>query len=108
MIEFKKVSVKFDDNEVLCDFSATLPDRGLVLLTGPSGKGKTTLLRLILGLITPDSGEVILSENLKRISAVFQEDRLVPNLTAKENVSLVSDDLNAEKRLGELLKFLRD
>lgn len=101
MIDFKNVCVKFDDKTVIENFSATLPDRGLVLLTGPSGRGKTTLLRLILGLLGPDSGEVILSENIKNISAVFQEDRLVPTLTALDNVALVTSNAEAEKRLSE-------
>ncbi len=102
MIEFKNISVSFDQKTVLKDFSVTLPDSGLVLLTGASGSGKTTLLRLILGLIKPDSGEVALSESIKNVSVVFQEDRLVPSLTALENVALVTSNAEAEKRLSEV------
>lgn len=100
MIEFKNVSLSFDKREVLKNFSLQLPDKGIVLITGPSGCGKTTLSRLILGLETPDNGVV----NTKGISiaAVFQEDRLVPTLTAIENVALVSDEKEAEKRLNEV------
>ena len=101
MILFKNVTVSFDDNKVLNNFSAELPDRGLVLITGKSGGGKTTLLRLLLGLSKPDSGEV-LTEGINRFSVVFQEDRLVPTLTALENVALVSSKEEAEKRLAEV------
>lgn len=101
MILFKNVTVSFDDNKVLNDFSAELPNKGLVLITGKSGGGKTTLLRLLLGLSKPDSGEV-LTDGISRFSAVFQEDRLVPTLTALENVALVSSKEEAEKRLCEV------
>ncbi len=66
-----------------------------VCLKGASGKGKTTLLRLIAGLETPDSGTITLSPDCKT-AMVFQEDRLLPWLTAKGNVSLCSDDKAAE------------
>ena len=101
MILFKNVTVSFDDNKVLNDFSAELPNRGFVLITGKSGGGKTTLLRLLLGLSKPDSGEV-LTDGISRFSAVFQEDRLVPTLTALENVALVSSKEEAEKKTADM------
>ena len=100
MIEFKNVSLSFFDREVLKDFSLQLPDKGIVLITGASGSGKTTLTRLILGLIAPDKGEVIKSD--AKISVVFQEDRLVPTLSALSNVALVKDTEEAEKRLADM------
>ncbi len=100
MIELKNVSLSFEGKQILKDFSLTLPQRGIVLITGPSGCGKTTLARLILGLAKPDKGKVLSSG--ARISAVFQEDRLVPTLTALKNVSLVSDPQKAEKILRDL------
>ncbi len=100
MIKLENVSVAFDGRDVLKDFSLTLPDTGIVLITGASGCGKTTLTRLLLGLLSPDYGSV-LTEGAK-IAAVFQEDRLIPSLTALENVALVSDKTEAEKRLCEM------
>ncbi len=102
MIRFNNVSVEFDGKSVLRNFTAELPESGIVLLTGPSGAGKTTLLGLILGLLKPSDGSIILSHNIEKISTVFQEDRLVPSLTALENVALVSSETEAEKRLGEV------
>ena len=54
----------------------------------PSGSGKTTLFRLILGLESPDQGEVLFKGSLRRpqISAVFQEDRLLEGFSAVENL----------------------
>ena len=56
------------------------------MLWAPSGWGKTTLLRILMGLEAPTSGSV---EGVGRVGAVFQEDRLCPQLTAEENVALV-------------------
>ena len=56
------------------------------VLWAPSGWGKTTLLRILMGLEAPTSGSV---EGVGRVGAVFQEDRLCPQLTAEENVALV-------------------
>ncbi len=100
MIEFKKVSLSFDGKPVLKDLSFTLPDKGIVLITGPSGCGKTSVARLILGLTKPSSGKVITNDT--KISVVFQEDRLVPTLTALKNVALVGGTEKAEKILCDL------
>ena len=59
---------------------------GPAVLWAPSGWGKTTLLRILMGLETPDAGRIT---SVGRVSAVFQEDRLCPQLTAEENVALV-------------------
>ena len=56
------------------------------VLWAPSGWGKTTLLRILMGLEAPTFGSV---EGVGRVGAVFQEDRLCPQLTAEENVALV-------------------
>lgn len=59
---------------------------GPAVLWAPSGWGKTTLLRILMGLEAPTSGRV---EGVGRVGTVFQEDRLCPQLTAEENVALV-------------------
>ena len=61
-----------------------------VALMGPSGCGKTTALRIALSLLPPDSGTVRV--RTERVAAVFQEPRLLPWLTAVENVALVLSD----------------
>lgn len=100
MVKLENVFVLFDEKVVLNNFSFTFPDKGVVLITGPSGKGKTTLVRVLLGIIKPDIGEVDIDN--KKISVVFQEDRLIPTLTALQNVELVSDKLSATKRLEQM------
>lgn len=87
-IAFEHVGFSYPDKPIYDDFSLALPDERIIALTGPSGCGKTTLLYLLLGLYAPRSGKVLV-EGAPRISVVFQEDRLAPWLTIKQNIELV-------------------
>lgn len=103
------LSKSYAETVVFRDLSVRLPLGEASVITGVSGGGKTTLLRLILGLETPDKGEI--SRVPARRAAVFQEDRLCPQLTALENVLLISGrkkerearDMLARLGLGESL-----
>ncbi|HIR26727.1 MAG TPA: ATP-binding cassette domain-containing protein [Candidatus Choladousia intestinigallinarum] len=86
-IQIENLCKAFGDHQVLLNFSAEFPQGETTCIMGPSGIGKTTLLRLLMGLEKPDQGE-ILGISGKRISAVFQEDRLCGNLTAAANVRM--------------------
>lgn len=97
-IELKNVNKSFGDERVLDGFSAVL--EGRVCLTGDSGRGKTTVLRLILGLEKPDSGEI---NGEGRFGVCFQENRLFDDLTAIENIRLACGIKNAEEELLRLL-----
>ena len=90
MIELKHVTCAYGEKTPIRDLTLALPDAGVIAVFGASGSGKTTLLRLLAGRIQPASGTV---EGLygKRVSMVFQEDRLLPWRTALENVALVRD-----------------
>ena len=90
MIELKDVSAAFQGHSVLEHCSLLVPDGGHTAVMGPSGSGKTTLLRLIAGQLAPDQGSVTVSHG--RISYMYQEPRLLPWLTAEENVNLVLSD----------------
>ena len=86
-IVVRNLCKSFGDQAVLRDLSFTAGP-GITAVMAPSGSGKTTLLRILLGLERPDSGTV---EGLagKRISAVFQEDRLLEHLSAEGNLRFV-------------------
>lgn len=98
-IELHQLTAGYDGMTVLNDVSFTLPATGCVVLQGPSGCGKTTLLRVLAGLLKPQSGMITGLEE-RRISFVFQEDRLLPWCTAKENIALVSDETTADGLLA--------
>jgi len=87
MVRIRDVTLSFGDKLVLDRFSIELPGEGVICLSGPSGCGKTTLFRLIAGLIRPQSGEI--SVGFNKISYMFQEDRLLPWLSALKNVEAV-------------------
>lgn len=91
------------------DYSLSVENGALCAIVGPSGGGKTTLLHMIAGFETPDSGELTfdgqdlrpLSPAARPTSIVFQDHNLFPHLTASENVSLglhASLRLTAEER----------
>lgn len=87
-IEVVNLSKSFDGRPVLSNLSLAFPDGRITCILGPSGCGKTTLLNLILGLLSPDGGE-IRGVPLGRIATVFQENRLIDHLSAQSNVRIV-------------------
>ena len=95
MLEAVNLSKAFDGKNVISQFSARFEDGVHYALMGPSGCGKTTLLNLLMGLVRPDDGEVRMPHGTK-LSAVFQEDRLLKQMTAAANVALVSKAPQAE------------
>lgn len=101
-IEIRDLTVTYQDMVIFDRLSLTLPAKGCVCFFGPSGSGKTTLLSVIAGLKKPSSGMVGVKRDgdereensgkgrsLSEIAYVFQENRLIPWLTALENISFV-------------------
>ena len=65
MLELKNISKKFKDKEILSNFNLKVEENKILAIVGPSGGGKTTLLRMLAGLESIDSGEIIFNgENL--------------------------------------------
>lgn len=87
-INIKKLSKAYDGQLVLEDFTHCFKEGSFTCIMGKSGAGKTTLLSILMGLENADSGEIEGLED-KRISAVFQENRLCENLTALYNIKMV-------------------
>jgi NitT/TauT family transport system ATP-binding protein len=90
MINFNNVFFSYGDKSVLDNFSLTVNNGERICLFGPSGVGKTTIIRLILGL-EETKDKAVICDN-KNVSVVFQEDRLLPFKTVSENVSLFQSD----------------
>lgn len=124
-VEFQGVSFAFDDHVVLRDVSFAVPRGSLRFLLGASGSGKSVLLKLMLGLLRPDSGRIVVNgeridnmpeRDLLRLRAgigmVFQENALFDSLSVAENVGyrfyeetdMPLDDVRA--RVAEVLGFI--
>ena len=95
MLELKNISKKFKDKDILSNFNLKVEENKILAIVGPSGGGKTTLLRMLAGLESIDSGEIIFNgENLplneleKRnlLGFVFQDFQLFPHMTVLENL----------------------
>ena len=98
MLEIKNVSKSFGEKKILDEVSYTFPMGEITVILGPSGGGKTTLLRCISGLETFDSGTLLLDEEdltkkshqaiNGKIGVVFQDFQLFPHLNVLENIVL--------------------
>ena len=101
----RNVSKAFGEKQVLKDFSCEFPFGQISAVMGASGCGKTTLLRIIAGLEKADSGEIS-GLNGKKISFLFQEDRLFPWLTVRKNVEAVIKDKEKKSLAMQILTEL--
>jgi phospholipid/cholesterol/gamma-HCH transport system ATP-binding protein len=125
IIVFDKVCLAFDDKEILGNVSFTLQTGHTKIFLGASGAGKSTILRLILGLLKPDSGVIFVNgervdnmpeDDLMKVRAdlgmVFQEGALFDSLTVRENVGYkLFEETNApladvNRRVEEVLGFV--
>ena len=121
MLELKNISKKFKDRQILSDFNLTVEKNKILAIVGPSGGGKTTLLRMLAGLEKIDSGEIIYNgeslpidelEKRNLLGFVFQDFQLFPHLTVLENLVLSPiktmnmEKNDAEKKGIELLEKL--
>jgi ABC-type nitrate/sulfonate/bicarbonate transport system ATPase subunit len=106
MLNITDISLSFGPKQVLNHLSLSLPETGSVALMGESGCGKTTLLMVLAGLLVPESGDLAALRQIQ-ISAVFQEDRLLNHLTARENIELVLNGRQMERTEQALLMLKR-
>ena len=84
-IEVKNLVKTFGENRVIDDISFKVNDSETLAIVGFSGSGKSTILKLICGLLTPDSGEIITSKG--DIAMVFQYSALFDSLNVADNIS---------------------
>lgn len=99
MIQFKSLSKDFKTKEVLRDVSLNIEEGKLVAVIGESGCGKTTLLKMINGLIKPTSGKIFIKGQdiqqlnvimlRRKIGYVIQQTGLFPHMTVRENIEII-------------------
>ncbi len=103
-IVLKDIRKSYGERVVFGGYSAVFPGGRASAVMAPSGGGKTTLLRLIMGLEAPDSGSV--TGVPEKIAAVFQEERLCPGLSAVKNIQMAVGRTAARRRVEPLLSRL--
>jgi len=125
MIVFKTVSKSFADKPTaIVDLDLEINEGDLVVITGPSGAGKTTLMKLLIGEYFPSSGEITFADwhlnqiksseipNLRRqIGVVFQDYKLIEDMNVWENIALPlyisgKNDTEIESRVTDLLNLI--
>lgn len=116
MITVKNLCKKFDDNVIFDNFDITIETGEFVVFAGDSGCGKTTLLNIVGGLETPDSGEILVDgENifkrknhreyfLNKVGFLFQNFALVENKTVRENLLFVPKKNRTDLTIKEVLE----
>lgn len=104
-VQIKNLYKSYGTHVVFDNLNINFIKNKITVLLGPSGCGKTTLLNIISGIERKYSGEVILKDS--SISYIFQEDRLIPNLTVFENVAFVlKSTMNKEETRKIVHRYL--
>jgi phospholipid/cholesterol/gamma-HCH transport system ATP-binding protein len=111
MVALRDVTMEFEDKKVLDDLSLTVKPQERLVVMGQSGSGKSTILRLILGILKPNTGEVFFKQfeitRLKRrklqqvrrhIGMVYQYSALLSSRTVRDNVALPLEELTDKSR----------
>ncbi|WP_434398892.1 amino acid ABC transporter ATP-binding protein [Streptococcus sp. KHUD_016] len=121
MLELQNINKAFGGKQILTNFSLSIPEKQILAIVGPSGGGKTTLLRMLAGLETIDSGEIYYNgeslaidelEKRNLLGFVFQDFQLFPHLSVLDNLTLSPikttgmDKEVAEKKARGLLEQL--
>ena len=120
VVELRDVSLRFGDKRVLQEVSLAVDPQERLVIIGQSGAGKTTILRLILGILRPSEGSVMfqhldlarlssrqLQEARKRIGMVYQDAALLSSSTVRENLALPLQELT-DKTPAEIEKIVQE
>ena len=121
-VVLQKVSKSFGTQMALADVSMEVPDGSFVVLLGPTGAGKTTVLRIVSGLDRPDAGEVFIGGQSmaglmpaqRNVAMVFQQYSLYPHLTVRENMEfplksplLKTPKAEIDRKVGQVAEILQ-
>ncbi|MCE4352344.1 ATP-binding cassette domain-containing protein, partial [Xanthomonas hortorum pv. cynarae] len=94
VLEFKNVTKKFGDRLLIDNLSFLVPGGAIVGIIGPNGAGKSTLFKMITGMETPDSGEIVLGPTVKLAYVDQSRDKLEGNHNVFQEIAGGLDILN--------------
>jgi len=115
-----KVSKRAGKRQILKNVSLEIPDKELFVIAGPPGAGRTTLLKIIAGLIAPDEGEVYIGDQMvntvppgdRDVGMVFETPPVYPNRTGFQNIAFPLEirkinDSEIKEQVEEVAEFLQ-
>lgn len=125
VVQLRDVGLRFESRAVLNGVTLDVPSRERLVIMGPSGTGKSTLLRVLIGTLRPDRGSVYikgrdimriplrkLNQLRAKIGMVFQYSALISSMTVRDNVALPLEELTSKSRseidkiVDEKLEFI--
>lgn len=95
VIKLENICKSYDNKAVLENFNCEIKKNKVNFIMGPSGRGKSTLLNILMGIEVADQGTITGMKNLD-VAAVFQEDRLCENLSVSSNIRMVHNNLKGQ------------
>ncbi len=96
-MKLNDLTFSYGDRRVLNGLNLEIEEGKTLALTGSSGTGKTTLLKILAGLLPCDG-----VPNIGRVSCVFQNDRLIPNLTVEQNIRFIEPNADVDALLSKV------
>ena len=121
-VSLQNVSKSFGDQVALENLTMTVPDGSFVVLLGPTGAGKTTILRMVSGLDKPDNGQILINGEdaasqtpaQRNMAMVFQQYSLYPHLSVRQNLAfplkspmLHTPEDEITRKVGEVAEILQ-
>ncbi len=113
MIEYRNISKRYNDKYIIENFNLTVNQGEFITIVGSSGSGKTTILKMVNGLVKPTSGEILVGgksiseqdiiELRRSIGYAIQGSILFPHLTVEQNIAYVPH-LKGDKNIKVLIK----
>jgi ABC-type bacteriocin/lantibiotic exporter with double-glycine peptidase domain len=113
-LELSNISFSYDDIEILRDFSLKVEKSDIIGISGPSGSGKSTILNLLLGLLTPQMGEIKLNGSpllddiyaWREIISFVPQEPILFDASIRENICFGNNNIT-DAKIWEVLKIVK-